>query len=516
MPGSLLAKPYPSADEWRRLVVEFSPQAIAHKLLLAHVPYVFRDEPLKFALFRKTIADAFGIDATSVFIVGSAMSGRSLKGKSIDKTYSAESDIDALIVSEHLFTSYVMKSLGWLEHVTRSDAKAGPPTSPTLPPETTKHIHWLAESAGKGIWRPDSLPKDAPARNDFFDRFSEVSLKTLGLQLSDDTVAKVTGRVARSFEDAVGDLANNIRRLRAEFSKESDQGKELSMASPEVVAFFEGASLLLSAAFKATERLSSASKGSTREGTVRQLFASILPRSLVMEHGDIVDSFGNRSGQLDGILIEARAPALRLSQLDPALVLAEGVVAVLEVKSDLGRQWQEVADKHQAVARLRPAVVHPATLDPSLQRKKSRNKKDPPSKLERMAVEQAFLPLFVLGFRGPKDPELLRRQVENLQAGSNLVYVMVLDPPTLIYRNGPGRNAMVAPCDSCADVLILPWFALVTMARNLNLRSYPATKYVGGNLGPKLQGDSPIDFITEIPLYFGERLPALVVPGSTT
>lgn len=49
------------------------------------------------------------------------------------------------------------------------------------------------------------------------------------------------------------------------------------MASPEVVAFFEGASLLLSAAFKATERLSSASKGSTREGTVRQLFASILP-----------------------------------------------------------------------------------------------------------------------------------------------------------------------------------------------------------------------------------------------
>lgn len=54
--------------------------------------------------------------------------------------------------------------------------------------------------------------------------------------------------------------------------------------------------------------------------------------------------------------------------------------------------------------------------------------------------------------------------MENLQAGSNLVYVMVLDPPTLIYRNGPGRNAMVAPCDSCADVLILPWFALVTMA----------------------------------------------------
>ena len=47
MPSSLLATPYPTADEWRRLVEEFSPEAIAHKLLLAHIPYVFRDEPLR-------------------------------------------------------------------------------------------------------------------------------------------------------------------------------------------------------------------------------------------------------------------------------------------------------------------------------------------------------------------------------------------------------------------------------------------------------------------------------------
>lgn len=44
-----------------------------------------------------------------------------------------------------------------------------------------------------------------------------MSLKTLGLQLSDDTVAHVNGRIARSFEDAVGDLAQNIRRHKREF-----------------------------------------------------------------------------------------------------------------------------------------------------------------------------------------------------------------------------------------------------------------------------------------------------------
>ncbi|MEI2773773.1 MAG: hypothetical protein V9G98_24660 [Candidatus Competibacter sp.] len=66
---------------------------------------------MKFALFRKTIADAFDVEPSSVFIVGSAMAGRSLKGPAIDKEYSTDSDFDTLIISESLFTTYVMKSL---------------------------------------------------------------------------------------------------------------------------------------------------------------------------------------------------------------------------------------------------------------------------------------------------------------------------------------------------------------------------------------------------------------------
>jgi hypothetical protein len=67
VPGSLLSTPYPTAAEWRKLVEEFSPEAIAHKLLLAHVPFVFREEPLKFALFRKTIAGAFSVEPSTHF-----------------------------------------------------------------------------------------------------------------------------------------------------------------------------------------------------------------------------------------------------------------------------------------------------------------------------------------------------------------------------------------------------------------------------------------------------------------
>lgn len=222
--GSLLSIPYPNADQWRELVLQFSPEAIAYKLLLAQIPYVFKDEPLKFALFRHTIAEAFGVEPSSVFIVGSAMAGRSLKGPCIDKVYTpgSDSDIDTLIVSESLFTHYVMGSLEWVKQTTKPTFEKGRPKSPVLTPDETKHLGWLAMHAAKGIWRPDSLPKHAQARIEFFQTFNHVSLKTLGLQLSEDTVAKVNGRIARSFSDAVSDLAESIRRLKKEFGMETD------------------------------------------------------------------------------------------------------------------------------------------------------------------------------------------------------------------------------------------------------------------------------------------------------
>lgn len=223
--GSLLATAYPDPAQWREIVRTFAPEAVAHKLLLAHTPYIFKDEPLKFALFRRTIADAFGVAPTDVFIVGSAMSGRSLKGKDIEKAFSTDSDIDTLIISEHLFASYIMRSFEWVREVTRSEESSGPYKAPKLDDGTVGHIGRLSMNACKGIWRPDSLPHGAVVREDFFERFGAVSLKVLGLQLSEDTVSKVTGRVARSFNDAVTDLAASIHRLRREF-EEIDAAKK--------------------------------------------------------------------------------------------------------------------------------------------------------------------------------------------------------------------------------------------------------------------------------------------------
>ncbi len=216
MAGTLLAETYPSAAQWKQLVEHFSSDAIAHKLLLAHVPYVFRNEPAKFAVFRRIIADAFSVQPTDVFIVGSALAGRSLKRKDIDNEYSPESDIATLIISEPLFTTLLMESLEWVRRVAKSE-KVGNVWRPKIESKDLFCIRMLSDNACEGIWRPDSLPKGAPARENFFSRFERVSLHTLGLQLSEDTVAKVNGRVARSFEDAVSDLSSSIYRLKLEF-----------------------------------------------------------------------------------------------------------------------------------------------------------------------------------------------------------------------------------------------------------------------------------------------------------
>lgn len=216
---SLLALDYPSADEWKTLVKQFSSDAIAHKLLLSSVPFVFKDEPLKFALFKRTIADAFGVAPTDVFIVGSAMSGRSLKGEDIDKEYSWESDIDTLIISEHLFAKYVMKSFEWVNDITAPTYENDKRKVPKLEDDQIIKLSQLSLNACSGIWRHDSLPQGAAAREEFFKKFNEVSLKVLGLQLSEDTVSKVNGRIARSFNDAVTDLSESIYRLKKEFEE---------------------------------------------------------------------------------------------------------------------------------------------------------------------------------------------------------------------------------------------------------------------------------------------------------
>lgn len=89
--------------------------------------------------------------------------------------------------------------------------------------------------------------------------------------------------------------------------------------------------------------LSSATKGNEREFFLTSFLQAIFPPTYRFGTGDIVDSSGVRSGQIDIVAEYPFLPSFPVFGRDsPRLYLADGVALVLEIKSDLVSQWSEV------------------------------------------------------------------------------------------------------------------------------------------------------------------------------
>lgn len=100
---------------------------------------------------------------------------------------------------------------------------------------------------------------------------------------------------------------------------------------------------MLMGAHHAGSSLANASKGNEREAFVNAFLSDILPPQFRFGAGDATDQEGNKSGQLDVVIEFPLVPSLPIvAGRSPRLYLAEGIVAVIEVKSDLAKQWDEV------------------------------------------------------------------------------------------------------------------------------------------------------------------------------
>ncbi len=74
--------------------------------------------------------------------------------------------------------------------------------------------------------------------------------------------------------------------------------------------------------------------GYSREHFVKEILSSFLPKSVIVGSGEIIDGKGKRSGQQDVIIYRADFPVI--TSLTPVgAYLAEGVLATIEVKSDI-------------------------------------------------------------------------------------------------------------------------------------------------------------------------------------
>jgi hypothetical protein len=195
--------------------------------------------------------------------------------------------------------------------------------------------------------------------------------------------------------------------------------------------------------FKGGDVMSSATKGTERELFVRSFLAQVFAPMHRFGTGDITDAYQERSGQVDIVVpFPETALSFPLYPEGPRLFLAEGVAAVIEVKSDVANQWGEVLSTAEHVKKLRRRFRRQniATMVDHLERELERPGADADhlDLVQRMKQEAAVLasepgeriPVFAVGFRGWKTRETLQEKLK----GSPVDAVLVLD--SMFFESG--------------------------------------------------------------------------------
>jgi hypothetical protein len=97
--------------------------------------------------------------------------------------------------------------------------------------------------------------------------------------------------------------------------------------------FRDSTNVLLAEYERSKGQEASANIGYNRELFCNKFLSCVLPPRLTVRRGEIWDSRGNRTGQLDVVILREDTPSLTFGEADA--FLAEGVFGVIEVKSNL-------------------------------------------------------------------------------------------------------------------------------------------------------------------------------------
>jgi hypothetical protein len=148
----------------------------------------------------------------------------------------------------------------------------------------------------------------------------------------------------------------------------------------------EGIQKMLMALHGSGEQVSNATKGSDRENFIQLFLSKVLPPQFRFGSGDITDLSGKMSGQVDIVVEYPFLPSLPILGDSSRLYLAEGVAAVVEVKSNLMDQWEQVKGTSEKLRQLRRPFGD-GELAPS------------------------YIPIFAVGYKGWGSPEKLEEKL---------------------------------------------------------------------------------------------------------
>jgi hypothetical protein len=213
---------------------------------------------------------------------------------------------------------------------------------------------------------------------------------------------------------------------------------------------------MVMAGFHGSNQLSSASKGCERELFVNSFLSQIFPPSYRFGSGDLIDGHTQKSGQVDIVIEYPNCMSFPYLAGGPRLYLAEGVAAIIEVKSSLVGQWDEALSTAQKVKELkrifvpdrdkelepmleaagkfsqmlghsssiaRPRVIHETQSYPSV----LVNEKYPPQKV----------PVFFVGYKGWQSKDTLSKKLHEVR--DTVDGILTLEP--LMYHSNRGASS---------------------------------------------------------------------------
>jgi len=156
----------------------------------------------------------------------------------------------------------------------------------------------------------------------------------------------------------------------------------------------------------------SSSKGRQREEFLNNFLKEIIPSTFRFGNGEIIDSDNEVTGQLDIVVENSLVPSLTSIGSTPRVYLAEGVGAVIEVKSNIQKEWNDVLETARKVKKL--------------------SRKNFGGRI--FLGDESFLntiPVFAVGYKGWTQKKTLEKKI----IGSNVDGILIIDPGIFVTNN---------------------------------------------------------------------------------
>ncbi len=218
---------------------------------------------------------------------------------------------------------------------------------------------------------------------------------------------------------------------------------------------------MLLAAYSASNHMSSDSKGKEREIFVNAFLSNVFPPAYRFGSGEIVDRQGQKSGQLDIVIEYPFFPSIPTFSLkDPRLYMADGVAAVIEVKSDVSRQWEEVKSTSSQVTNLKRSSRITAIG----------NRLNSPDGKYNSLLDRS-IPVFAVGYTGWSNVDTIRKKVDE----GSVDGILVIDAGKFVASSDFRKNVTDGPAclwSFISSIYLATTSALLTTADPMKYFSF--------------------------------------------